>query len=368
MGKGMKKSRQLPGPRQGCAGYIISPRIDFWTTGGISILVMCVLLAYAALHGAASPQEKSALIGSAFILQLLINWPHFMASYGLLYRPAGNIRKYVAATVYVPVALVGVALVAVLSVDNGTWSEISVNQDIAYLLWLGAAFYLAWHYTGQAWGMIATFSRLSSIELLPHERLLIRGGLRLLLVWHVTWGAEDLPQHWLGGGLEYLPGLLTAISIACCAAFAAGIAVWLGMRKRAGAMPDARILASWVSIYMWYLVLYFMPEAYLFVQLSHSLQYLIFPFRVELNKAGLTMAGAEKLRWGLRYSAILLVSSLVVFYLPEHVSNASQSYTLALVIASCVSIHHYFVDSCIWKISNPGVRSSLFAHLATARN
>lgn len=349
-------------------GYIISPRIDFWMTGGASIVVMGALLAYVALHGASSVSDKAALLSNIIIFQAMINWPHFIGAYGLLYRPSANIQKYPLAAIYVPLALVLVVVLSVVTGNNTTWSNVSVNQDIAYLFWLAAAFYLAWHYTGQAWGMIATFSRLSNLLLSAGERFVIRIGLRLLLIWHVVWGAQDLPVHWLVGMHPYLPQLMQLMNVSCSAAFVAGIVVWIRARKRTGALPDARILASWGAIYSWYLVLFFMPEAYPLVQLSHALQYLAFPLRVELNrKAGTDVRDVAKSAvWSAVYYVVLILAGLVVFYLPEAVSNVSQQYTFALMIASAVSIHHYFVDGCIWKIGNTDVRRVLFAHLPTA--
>jgi hypothetical protein len=370
MKKNTKNSRSVPIQTAPSIGYILSPRIDFWMTGGISIIVMCLLLVYAVAQGGAATTDKSALIGSALIFQALINWPHFMGSYSLLYRPIENLRKYPLATIYVPMALLLGIAVAVAAGEQGAGQGVAVNQDVATFLWLGAAFYLAWHYTGQAWGMIATFSRLSHVELTASERSTVRIGLRTLLVWHVVWGAQDLPERWLGGLHAYVPDLLSVMNVVCIFAFAAGLVVWYNVRTRIARMPDARILASWLSIYLWYLVLFFMPGAYLFVQFSHALQYLAFPLRMELNRnVHQSHGGGETqvFQWGARYYAMLLVSGLVVFYLPEYASDHSTPFTLALVVASAVSIHHYFVDSCIWKISNPDVRRNLFAHLVPAR-
>src|SRR5687767_9399257 len=46
--------------------------------------------------------------------------------------------------------------------------------------------YLAWHYTGQVWGMMASFAWLAGTGFDALERKLIRGSLRILLIWHVT--------------------------------------------------------------------------------------------------------------------------------------------------------------------------------------
>src|SRR5438045_1948536 len=47
--------------------------------------------------------------------------------------------------------------------------------------------YLAWHYTGQVWGMMASYAYLAGTRFEKTERLLIRTGLRILLAWQVTW-------------------------------------------------------------------------------------------------------------------------------------------------------------------------------------
>lgn len=369
----MKKAvphQRAPHTSPPAAGFIISPRVDFWMTGGASIVAMCGLLVYIALYGAADSSDKVALLSSVLVFQVMINWPHFMGAYSLLYRPTGNIKKYPLAAIYVPLALLLVVAASVVMGPNTTWAQVSVNQDIAYLFWLVAAFYLAWHYTGQAWGMIATFSRLSNLQLRAGERTAIRLGLRALLVWHVAWGAQDLPARWLGGLHAYIPNLLAIMNVVCALAFVLGVAVWLSVYARTRVRPDARVLASWLAVYLWYLVLYFLPQAYPLVQLSHALQYLTFPLRVELNRAMPTASTPEKLKsllWSARYYVLLVVTGLVVFYLPEHISNTSQQYTFALMIASAVSIHHYFVDGCIWKMGNPDTRRALLAHLSAAR-
>jgi hypothetical protein len=302
------------------AGYILSPRIDFWMTGGLSVVVMSLFLIYIAFHGAASSSDPAKLSAKIVVFQALINWPHFMGAYRLLYRPAGNIRKYPVAAVYVPMMLLLTVIASVAAGNGATWSHVSVNQDIAYVFWLAAAFYLAWHYTGQAWGMIATFSRLSQRPLSSSERIVIRFGLRCLLVWHVVWGAQDLPTHWLGGWHALVPTLLRAVSMLCVAMFVAGVVVWIGMRKRTGAPVDARVFVSWLAVYMWYLVLYFIPQAYPVVQLSHALQYLAFPLRVELNAMATVEAGsaaARPLLSSVKYYAFLIGAGLLVFYVPE---------------------------------------------------
>jgi hypothetical protein len=363
-----KSSRRLAKSAKPTIGYIISPKIDFWMTGGVSILVMSMVLLYIGLNDIGATTPNSPFLGAALLLGTLINWPHFMGAYSLIYRPSGNIKKYKSATIYIPIALLFAILISVITGENSSESTtISVNQDFAYFIWLGAAFYLAWHYTGQAWGMIATYAKLSNLKLKQNERRVLRFGLRILLVWHVVWGAQDLPAHWFGGILSaHIEQLMWLMNITACTAFITSFLVWYNIKQTTGKIPDKRIIASWLSIYMWYLVLYFMPEAYLLVLASHALQYLPFPLRVEMNKTTPATNTTDKMTsilWGARYYVILVICGIVVFYFPEYLSSKTEPFTLAIVIASAVSIHHYFIDSCIWRISNADVKESLFSHL-----
>lgn len=356
------------------AGYIASPRLDFWLTGGISVLLMAVLLLVYWWRGDQSASVSNA-ISQAIVLQALINWPHFMGAYGLLYQPLSNIRKYPFATVYVPVVLLLVLVLALVTgpPQQSLWE---VNQNIAYIIWLIAAFYLAWHYTGQAWGMMATFSRLSGLQLAGWQRLLLRSGLRLLLLWHVVWGAQDLPPDWLGWLGTYIPLLLQIMTGLCVAAFVLGLGVWAMVRKRSGQWPDKRILVAWLAVYLWYWVLLLIPDAYIWIQLSHALQYLAFPLRMQVNQAAVAKKPAallktrllKRLGGGARYYLLLVLLGMLLFYLPMQLFPTHQQYGLALVLASLVSIHHYFVDGCIWKISHPEVRRALFWHLPAKAN
>ncbi len=344
---------------------IISPLVDFLCVGGISIVVMLGLLIYILMQGEPGTNNESINFGNVLILQALINWPHFMASYRLLYVPSDNIKHYPFSAIYVPLALVILIVIAVIAGDAP--GKLQVNQELTYIIWLVAAFYLAWHYTGQAWGMIATFSHLAGIQMTQYERITLRGGLRVLLIWHVVWGAQDLPPTWLGGLHIYLPELLQIINIIAFIAFFVAIHTFWKLKKRTGKSVTPQMITPWLSIYLWYLVLYFEPGAYIFVQLSHALQYLIFPLRVELNRKGfkqLNRKTAAQMAWGARYYLVLIVAGIVGFYLPgELIGTSTQTYTIAVLLSAMISIHHYFVDGAIWKLKNPRVRNILFSHI-----
>jgi len=331
---------------------------------------MIGVLIYLSFRG---PSEAESInLGHILILQALINWPHFMASYRLLYSPVSNVKKHPFATIYVPVLLIVLASIAIFTGQGVQANTLYVNQTLVYFFWLGAAFYLAWHYTGQAWGMVCSFAFLAGVKMDSAERLMIRASLRVLLVWHVVWGAQDLPAAWLGFVHPYLLDILHLVTITAFITFATGIIGFIRISKRTGLTPTPQMIAPWIAIHLWYLTLNFEPNMYLFVQFSHALQYLIFPLRVELNRKGHHKTGKNvftQFRLGISLYLALVCIGIVVFYLPEVVfQHGNQAFTIAVLVASVISIHHYFVDGCIWKISNPDVRAQLFAHVVPKRN
>ena len=344
---------------------IISPLIDFWCVGGLSIIFMLALIMFYQFNGGAS---GSVDLQTILLMQVLINWPHFMASYRLLYAPQGSLKKHPFATLVVPGILVILIIYACSFNQASGFSVFNIDQTMSYYFWLIAAFYLAWHYTGQAWGMVATFTHLAGIVLTKQERFLLRFGLRVLLVWHVVWGAQDLPEAWLGPIFPYLAIILNYVSLIAFISFVMGIVGFLKIFNRTGIFPTKQMLAPWFAIYLWYLALSINPDAYIFVQMFHALQYLIFPVRVHLNEKINDKAknnnNLNELMYIGKYYVLLVILGGVMFYAPDIlVNDGQQQYTFALLIASAISIHHYFVDGCIWKISNPDVRKKLFAHV-----
>lgn len=88
--------------------YLISKSFDFWTLGGLSLIVWVVLLAADkfSADSAVLQRHLHGLPQIAAFLSLLCNYPHFMASYRLAYRqPKASIPKYWFSLMVVPLTL-----------------------------------------------------------------------------------------------------------------------------------------------------------------------------------------------------------------------------------------------------------------------
>jgi len=339
-------------------------------TGGLSLALFGAMIV-AALVGRFtfnSPQLQGYLL----IATALVNWPHFMASYRLLYGSPETRLRYTWASLILPAMLVVYCLAAIV-VPRLSASAVPAARDLVDPTMLRALFvinlfYLAWHYTGQGWGMCASFAYLQGLRFDNRERHLVRIGFRALLVVHVVAvlaGLEELSPTIRDTVKQVQPWTLAAAALTIPLGLAGFALAW----RRTGRLPWVRTVVPWGSMYVWYAMLPIVPESFIWLQLAHALQYLEFPLRVELNRrerrtkprhvTKLPRAGYV----GLYYGA-LVAAGLLVFASPYLLDRRADGVALAMLIAAAVNVHHYFVDGCIWKISNPAVRGELFAHVA----
>ena len=333
---------------------IISPVVDLLLVGGLSLLVFVPLLL--------SGRSDLVLIGAGAQawVATMINMPHFMASYRLVYRSRETIMRHKWASIYVPAILFVYILVAI-------W-EAQYSPVLVIILISVASAYLAWHYTGQVWGMMASFAYLEGVAFDKSERFLIRTGLRILLAWHVVWFLYTQ----LRDSAMVRPAYLL-VSMGTVAAFGLGLAGLIKMKRRTGKVPPARALVAWVAIFVWYAVMARDPKAIFWIQIAHALQYLAFPIRVELNRSTAAPKHSPARVAGhmaLYGAGLLAVSYVIAQIVPgtamgvvADVFGDEPGRVAPVLILMFINIHHYFTDGVIWKISNPEVRKELFAHV-----
>ena len=351
----MSSPRQPPRARPAAIPSILNPTLDFLFVGGLSLIVFVPLLL--------SGRTDLVLIGAGAQawIAATINMPHFMASYRLVYRSREMILKHKWAAIYVPAILTAYIVVAL-------WVAQSSPVFVIILVSVSSA-YLAWHYTGQVWGMMASYAFLAGARFEKSERLLIRTGLRILLAWQVTWFLYTQLRD-----PSAVRPFYALISVGTAVAFVLGAVGIIKMRVRTGRFPPVRALVAWLAIFVWYAVLARDPKAIFWIQIAHALQYLAFPIRVELNRASHDEhADSHGPAWHMiLYGAgLMAVSLLVARIVPAsamsvvgNVFGEEPGRAAPILLLMFINIHHYFTDGVIWKISNPEVRRELFAHVA----
>ena len=361
---------------------VVSPWFDGLAIGGLSIIVMVLILTvFPNWHGGTSldPPLRPLVenVSEAFIVfTALLNWPHFLATYVMLYRSKQSVLQYPVATIWMPLLLAAYCVGATIA---GAWTAVP-----ARLAAFAAGSYLAWHYTGQQWGMMATYTYLGNKTMPDKARVNLRRSLRFMVAFHVGWFVYYLEPF---GITEYVgQARMHSAYVAYSALIGVVAAIFGVIGTRAyiqhnGSMPG-RVAVAWGAIWVWYIFMFLHPIGIFWVQLSHSLQYLIFPARIELNRAA-----ARNSRWPT--SAITAASAVAVVGAGLFVfrggpfivgllnsgaagTAASAGRTIIdpgiafLSLGAFINIHHFFADSVIWRISNPHVRKDLFSHLKRA--
>ncbi len=362
-------------PASAKPGSIFTPAIDLLLVGGLSLIFFVPLLLSGRTDLVLVGAGAQAWIGTA------INMPHFMASYRLVYRDRETVMKHKWASIYVPLILVAYIVFAVLEIQyflpQGCTEAIRASVVdpacrplLMTLLIAIASGYLAWHYTGQVWGMMASYAYLGGARFEKSERLLIRTGLRILLAWHVCWFVyTQLDKPFRG----VVRPVYIVVSAGIGLAFLLGAIGLFRMWRRTGVLPPARTLVAWIALFVWYAMMARDPRALFWIQIAHALQYLAFPVRVEINRTIADRArGATRLaRHMALYGLGLLVVSVVVAQLVPgtamsiigNVFGETPGKSAPILLLMFINIHHYFTDGVIWKISNPEVRKDLFAHV-----
>jgi hypothetical protein len=365
------KNQAVPAPRRAAArvavprtAAIVSPFVDALATGGLSLLVLVPLLVIGRTDVLVLTAGVQAWVGA------LVNMPHFLASYRMVYRTRASVRAHPWAAIYVPTILLIGCIGAVVA---SRWTDIPISTLITI-----ASAYLALHYTGQAWGMIATFTYLDGNPFNATERTMVRASLYILAAWHVVW------FFYLGyGQLVDLTPLYDGLSILTAVALAMGLAGFALHKSRTGRIAPLRAWIPWMAIYVWYATMWRVGLPALFiVQIAHAIQYLIFPFRVELNRTRRSGAAArigpsQLVAFQLvLYAALLLVGSIIAqILLPLGAMavvtdwlGSRPGQVVGFAISTFFNIHHYFTDGVVWKLRDPAVRQDLFGHLQLQRS
>ena len=93
--------------------------------------------------------------------------------------------------VVLPLLLLAVFVYGVCTADQNS-PELAglANQTMIDVLFPFAVIVLAWHYTGQSWGMTCSFAFLGCVQMNLTDRRLIRSGFRAMLVFHILWALQ----------------------------------------------------------------------------------------------------------------------------------------------------------------------------------
>lgn len=309
----------------------------------------------------------------AFAAALVVNHPHFLSSYILMYgdfsKKIFKEKRYFWSAVIVPLLLILFLGYGLFKADKN-----SIGQMAS-----GMYFLVGWHYVKQIFGFIIVTSvhRKQYYNGLERKILL----LNLFSIWFLSFlGSQIGERAYAFYGMPYqsfnLPAWLLELDKAILVVSLIAV-IWLQIKKyiNHGIKPAPPAVAAFLAIYVWYIPVLSHPGFGYLIPFFHSLQYLTFVWILKKNQTDdriKNLAGPAARRAWLKYFVGFVVLSLVlgsVFFefiprgldklqlLPVDLLGATPFLAVMLLF---INIHHYFIDNTIWRSTNETVKKYLF--------
>jgi hypothetical protein len=353
---------------------LVHPAVDAWLLGGASVVVWALFAVLDPLRSVV-PRVGTHLDNVVFVaasLSLVVNYPHFMASYRIAYgRGLGYVLDRWFCLVVVP-AVLFVTLCTAWATTGHTLHLLSADVDRVGERLLGWSVQLlfltvGWHYTKQAYGCSRAGAQYRGFTISPGQAIALRYG--LFPLWVALWVRSNA----LIGEHEYLGLRYAAVGVPSWTipvtdlAIAIGaVAVTSALARAAwsnGCRPPALVVAPLVAMFVWWVPATYNPVFAILVPFFHSLQYLPFVARVEVSRHRRRRARSAT-RQGVVVAAALMLTGWIAFELApgaiDHANGRDDGVLVALLVVTVfINVHHYFIDHVAWRLRDPAVRADL---------
>ena len=343
--------------RRAQPAWLFSPAIDYACAGGLTFLIFLPVL----LLNITAPRPE--LIGTLLIWgNILVNCPHYAATYYRVYRDKSEILKYPVEAIIAPIVLSFIAAACFVY-------PTIVTPWVAYA-------YLAisgYHYAGQTYGVSMIFAGKSGLRLTDLEKYALRlpiysAYLYTLVNLNVADGDASRVLDILVPRLNIPPVVLNAVGIVVIAAVMCFVALNAVLHRRHGRVLPLVVNVVIAAHVVWFTMVQF-PILMAAVPFLHCLQYLFvttfFDFKETRAKKGLpNLAPAKYLASSLfvRYYATQVAIGIALFVglplLLRSMGMGSRALVGAVVL-SVLNLHHFVLDGAIWKLRSPAVAKPL---------
>lgn len=374
-----------------------SRSLDFWLLGGASVFIYLVLnlIYFLKIENIPGISEYfTSMAGTMFILAALCNNPHFMASYKMAYFRGKKqiIDNYLQLLLY-PALLIITILFSYFTFNTAIpiWLEnILPNINLFDYKTLGALLLgsmvnmmfltVGWHYAKQTFGASMVYAAYDKYRFNKIEKNLLRYS--LLALWVLSFTSANLATTILEfSGLTYqgfnLPSPVNNIALIICNLMIGGLFLMFVFKYlKEKIIPSINMLIPIVAMYIWFypgLSLYVF--SFFLVPFFHSLQYLVFTYKVEkesiLEKANiLEKHESERLIFIKKYLnsfsfvclTLILAGWLSFEMIPRlydgaHSTESFFGFGFFFVAATLfINIHHYFIDNVLWGFNGENIK------------
>ena len=324
--------------------------------GGLSVAVWALLFADLSLAPVGSPGGVFSVLAirAVHLLFIFIVFPHYLFSYVYAYSQDAAFAAKNRFALYVgPVLLVGLFALS-LALWNG------YGRNILAYAFVGMVCLSGWHAAMQAFGTFVVYAQKAGYALTRVQRHVVLGHLYTVWLSDVfvlnaagsvysrnglsapAWG---LPLIWIQvGNAAALASLILVL--------AAVVAPNVRTQRR---LPPAGACIALGAFYFWIIPARYVPVfAVAYPTIAHALQYLVFVNKVpSRNKYVL-------------YAALVAVGFIFMELIPGWLDQSWATartgvgfFTLSVFVL--VNLHHYLLDSRIWKRGNGNLLSKVLA-------
>lgn len=367
---------------------LIMPGLDLLMIGGASILVLAIM--HIMLN---SGTPDGTLTWTVYNLSFIANFPHFLASYQLLYADHGRRIfkefKFLWAAVLVPILMIALLLTGFLypKLFNPPGANPVQPKLLGYLV-NSMYFFVGWHYVKQIFGGVVVSNALAGFFYKPFERIAMKAN--LFSLWAISFLAPNVVygNSFQQDGIPYTslnlpPWMLKAAFWSVGITGVALLIVHVAKYIREGKIPTPKAIVCFASIYAWYLPVFSHPMYMHLIPFFHSMQYILFVYAFRRNKVEAhienpnTPDGRKKRVFGLwGWLCIPIVTgSVFMWFLPrwldqKHLYDDMTMFgptAFYFAFTWFINVHHYFIDNVIWRGDNEEIRQYLFKKPAAAK-
>jgi len=306
-----------------------------------------------------TPAHTHAWAMAFYLLAIVFNYPHFMATIYRAYHTRADFDKYKFVTLHVTLLLVLTGIVMHASPRFFPW------LFTLYICWS------PWHYSGQNYGLLMMFARRSGAEISASERRCLRSAFvasyLMLLASFETGGSTDPLILSLGLPPKFTFPLRLVFGVAFL------VFTFLGFRRLIRTM-GARALVAPLTLAFTQFLWFVLPTLLELNSLSqvpqtryssgilavlHSAQYIWITSYYQRREA---RAAGQK-SWHLAaYFATLVAGGIALFipgpWLVSYLFHYDFT-TSFLIFVSLVNIHHFILDAKLWKLRDKRVATLL---------
>ncbi|WP_101675872.1 hypothetical protein [Alloalcanivorax mobilis] len=359
----------------GDEGYLWGPYLDFFLLGGGSLFVLVPVVFLW------SGDRDMASLGALFLLLAnFVNNPHFAHSYQIFYKdfggrafgalfPASLRARYIFSAILVPAILLCFFAYVYFQSD-----VLALGYGANLMLFL-----VGWHYVKQGYGMLQVDAALKKNFFNDKEKKILVGNAYIVWVtswvlanhlfhenqiWGISYYAFDIPYWilWALGAVSSLGAIIVTPIL-----FGKVVAQEKGASLLNGSV------AYVVSLYVWLLVRH--PAMLLVIPAFHSLQYMAVVWRYRLNVEKkrsdqsliFSRSYSVRMRLSMFFAIAVILGYLMFWGLPlffyeffDYDQSVFGSSLFLYFFLIFVNVHHYFMDSVIWRKGNPDTGKYLF--------